>query len=345
MHPVELIQQASSKLLKLFKEQFNRSSEFVYLHELLYCQHRLKAMEEQLQDEELVNEIVDGFMTENFLQFGANEKWEGNYFFISGKKVNGKKVATHVDLFNPERRIAIEIKNPVFIYPKSQIPAEREIYADGEADFFNIPENYILQARAQAYLLKEAYPELEYFLVLKTTTKVFTGERVKFKKVWIVKEITPLSDEEWNKLVEDYLNRSKEPKPVWHWECRYCPLFKSGECQGAKPELTDEEIEEIKKLYTQYLKLKEELDNIEKALRWKLKGKSVQIDQKEIGYVERENTVWKWDEIRKLFSAEELLEFFQPNWRKYPLLEQKLKEKGVPIELVKETVKKVSFKL
>ena len=76
MHPVELIQQASSKLLKLFKEQFNRTSEFVYLHELLYCQHRLKAMEEQLQDEELVNEIVDGFMTENFLQFGTNEKWE-----------------------------------------------------------------------------------------------------------------------------------------------------------------------------------------------------------------------------------------------------------------------------
>ena len=345
MKPAELIKNASSKLLKLFKEQFNRTSEFVYLHELLYCQHRLKAMENQLQDEELVNEIVDGFMTENFLQFGTNEKWEGNYFYVSSKEIGGKKIATHVDLFNPEKQIAIEIKNPVFIYPKSQIPTEREIYEGAEADFFNIPENYLLQAKAQAYLLKEAYPELEYFLVLKTTTKVFSGERVKFKKVWIVKEITPLSDEEWNKLVEDYLNRSKEPKPVWHWECRYCPLFKSGECQGAKPELTDEEIEEIKKLYSQYLKLKEELDNIEKALRWKLKGKSVQIDQKEIGYVERENTVWKWDEIRKLFSAEELLEFFQPNWRKYPILEQKLKEKGIPIELVKETVKKVSFKL
>jgi len=104
-------------------------------------------------------------------------------------------------------------------------------------------------------------------------------------------------------------------------------------------------VEEIKKLYAQYLKLKEELDNIEKALRWKLKGRSVQIEQKEVGYVERETITWKWEEIKKFLTAEELLEFFQPNWRKYPLLEQKLKEKGIPVETVRETVKKVSFKL
>jgi len=111
-------------------------------------------------------------------------------------------------------------------------------------------------------------------------------------------------------------------------------------------ELTDQEVEEIKKLYAQYLKLKEELDNIEKALRWKLKGKSVKLgENKEIGYVERETTVWKWDEIKKLFTAEELLEFMHPNWRKYILLEQRLKEKGIPPEIVKETIKKVSFKL
>ena len=345
MHPVELIQQASSKLLNLFKQQFNRTSDFVYLHQLLYCQHRLKAMEEQLQDEELINEIVDGFMTENFLQFGTSEKWERNYLYISNKEIGGKKVATHVDLFNPEKQIAIEIKNPVFIYPKSTIPSERESYEGADADFFNIPENYLLQAKAQAYLLKEKFPQLKYYLVIKTTTKVFNGERVKFKKVWIVKKITPLNDEEWNKLAEEYLNRSKEPKPVWHWECRYCPLKKSEKCQGAEPELTNQEVEEIKKLYAQYLKLKEELDNIEKTLRWKLKGKSVQIDQKEIGYVEKETTVWKWDEIKKLLTAGELLEFMQPNWRKYGLLEQRLKEKGIPVEVVRETVKKVSFKL
>jgi len=345
MQPVELIQQASSKLLNLFKQQFNRTSDFVYLHELLYCQHRLKAIEEQLQDEELINEVIDGFMTENFLQFGTSEKWEGNYLYISNKEIGRKKVATHVDLFNPEKQIAIEIKNPVFIYPKSQIPTEREIYTDGEADFFNIPENYLLQAKAQAHLLKEKFPQLEYYLVVKTTTKVFNGERVKFKKVWIVKEITPLNNEEWNKLVEDFKARFKEPKPVWHWECRYCPLKKSEKCQGIQPELTNQEVEEIKKLYTQYLKLKKELDNIEKTLRWKLKGKSIQIDQREIGYVEKEATVWKWEEIRKLLTAEELLEFMQPNWRKYGLLEQRLKGKGVPIETVKESVKKITFKL
>jgi len=302
-------------------------------------------MEEQLQDEELINEIVDGFMTENFLQFGTSEKWERNYLYISNKEIGGKKVATHVDLFNPEKQIAIEIKNPVFTYPKSTIPSEREIYKGADAEFFNLPENYLLQAKAQAYLLKEKFPQLKYYLVIKTTTKVFNGERVKFKKVWIVKEITPLNDEEWNKLAEEYLNRSKEPKPVWHWECRYCPLRKREECQGAEPELTNQEVEEIKKLYAQYLKLKEELDNIEKTLRWKLKGKSVQINQKEIGYVEKETTVWKWNKIKELLPAEELLEFMQPNWRKYGLLEQRLKEKGIPVEVVRETVKKVSFKL
>ena len=337
----QIIEKASKKLLEKFKEEFTDLTDFLRLHKLLYCNKRLEAVEEE---KELINEIIDGFLTENFLRFGIDENWEGNYLFVSDLEIDGKKVATHIDLFNKKEQIGIELKAPIFIYPKGQIPSEKEVYEGKEADYFAIPENYLTQAQVQAFLLKKEYPKLKYFLVLKTTTKVFSENRVRFKKVWIIKEIPPMSEEEFSKLVKRYKENKDLPK--WSWECRYCSLKKKGLCKGVNTEeLTDKEIEEIRELYGKYLKLKEELDNLEKQLKWKLKGKSIKIENREIGYVERESQTWNWEKIKQVLTPEELINFFQPNWRKYKDLEKTLKEKGLAVEEFKEAKITKIFKL
>ncbi len=343
---ISLIEEAKRSLYQKVQESFTREDKFIYLHELLYCPRKKEFEKEygELIEAEQVNEIVDGFLTEEFIAKFGQKTSEHNYLYISNKVIEGKKVATHVDIWMKD--FALELKTPTFIFPKGEVPSEKEYYAGKEAELFSIPENYLLQAKAQAFLLKEKYPELEYYLVLKTTTKVFSPQhkRIKMKKVWIIKEVAPLSKREWENLVEDYLRRKKEGIPKWEWECRYCPYLQYGVCEGKslEPQISEKEVEE---LYLEYLKKKEELSNIENQIRLALKGKSISINGKEIGYVEKESIKWNLEKLKEVCEKDDLCKFVQINWRKHREIEEILKEKGLNPEEFRSVEKIKSFKL
>ncbi|GEM_PF-1574160 len=334
---LETIRSIKEKIAEEFRRQFERDQKYLYLHELLQCFEKSEKEKEKgvLLD---TNEVIDGILTEEILSRYGN--FERNKLVISDLKVEGKTVAFHADLWG--NGFSAEVKTPTFIYPKEKLPVEGEIYEDLSA--FDIPKHYILQARAQAYILKRQNPDWKHFLVVKTTTKVFVPvqNRVRFKKVWIVGEVQPLSDQEWNLLVEFY---KQKKTPLWSWECRYCPFKDSCKDGEAEEDFSDKELVEIKELYTKYLLLKEALENVERQLKRTLSGRSVFLNSKEIGYVTRLKASYDWERIKEIIPPEELLEFFQPDWRKYPRLEEKLKEKGFKPEEFK-TLKEVKvFKL
>lgn len=330
---LEVLLKIKGRIVEEFRKQFERDRRFLYLHELLQCFE--KSLKEREEEPVLdTNEIIDGILTEEILARYGN--FERNKLVVSDLEVEGKTIAFHADLWG--NGFSAEVKTPTFVYPKEKVPEEREVY--GDLTIFDIPEHYILQARAQAYILKRKHPDWKHFLVIKTTTKVFVPvqNRIRFKKVWIVGEVQPLSDREWNLLVEFY--RQKKT-PLWSWECRYCPFKDS--CEIGKPgeeDFSDKELAEIKGLYTKYLLLKEELENVERQLKRTLSGRSVLLDSKEIGYVTRLKASYDWERIKEVIPPEELLEFFQPDWRKYARLEEKLKEKGFNPEEFK-TLKEV----
>ena len=343
---ISLIEEAKRSLYQKVQEGFVREDKFVYLHELIYCT-RKKGFEKeygQLIEPEQVNEIVDGFLTEEFIAKFGHKTLEHNYLYISNKVIGNKRIATHVDIWTKD--FALELKTPTFVFPKGEIPVEKEYYIGEEAEMFLIPENYILQARIQKYLLQERYPEIEYYLVVKTITKVYSPQykRMRLKKVWIIKEIEALSDEEWNELVEDYLRRKEKEQPKWEWECRYCPYNQYGICEGfeMKVKLNNEE---IGKLYTEYLKKKEELSNLERELRLKLKGRSVKLGGKEIGYIEKESVKWDLEKLKEVCEKGELCKFVQVNWRKNKEIEKILKEKGLNPEEFRTVEKSKVFKI
>jgi len=335
---LEIVKGFKEKVAKEFKEQFERSGEFLYLHELLQCFEKSKREKE----EELLidtNEVIDGILTEEILAKYGN--FERNRLVISNLKVEGKTVAFHADLWGS--RFSAEVKTPTFIYPRDKIPVEKEIYED--LSIFDIPKHYILQARAQAYLIGRLHSNWNHYLLIKTTTKVFvpSQNRVRFKKVWIVEKVEPLAEEEWNLLVEFYKQRRT---PLWSWECKYCPFRDSCKKQNfSEAELSDKELKELKKLYSEYLLLKEALQNVERRLKILLAGCSVVLENKEIGYINRLRASYNWNRIREILSPEELLEFFQPDWRKYEKLERKLKEKGYRPEEFKRLEEVKVFKL
>lgn len=343
---ISLIEEAKRSLYRKVQEDFIRKDKFIYLHELLYCTRKKEFEKEygELIEPETVNEIVDGFLTEEFIARFGQKTLEHNYLYVSNKRIEGKRVATHVDIWAKD--FAMELKTPTFVFPKGELPPEKEYYIEEEAKMFSIPENYELQAKAQKYLLGEKYPELKYYLVLKTTTKVFSPSlfRVRMKKVWIIKEIEPMSDEEWNELVEDYLIRKEKGKPKWEWECKYCSYREYGICEGEKKEVQIDN-EEITRLYVEYQKKKEELSNVERELRLRLKGKSIEINGKEIGYIEKESIKWNLEKLKEVCEKDDLCRFVIINWRKNKEIEKILKEKGLNPEEFKTVEKSKVFKI
>ncbi len=346
MEVIKIIEEAKKSLVRKAQETFNRSESYIYLHELLQCPLKieLEGKYGELIEPEKINEIVDGFLTEDFLTRFSGTSMVNNYLFISDRTVNGKRIATHVDLFS--ERLALEIKTPTFTFPKGEVPVEKEYYTEGEADLFNIPENYILQARLQCLLLRDRHPDIEYFLALKTTTKVYSPDlmRVRMKKVWIVKKVQPLTEEEFEKVIRDYLNRKIEGLPGWSWECRYCPFYRNTICEGKqKEEVVNEE--EVLRLYAEYLRKKEELANLENTLKLMLKGRSVQMEGRVIGYVERESVKWDIEKLKEVCEKDELCRFVTINWRRHKEIEEILEAKGLDPEKFRDKQIKREFKL
>lgn len=212
MEVVKLIEEAKKSLVQKAQETFSRDEGYIYLHQLLQCplKTELENKYGELLEPEKVNEIVDGFLTEDFLKRFSETSMVNNYLFVSDRTVDDKRIATHVDLFS--KSLALEIKTPTFTFPKGEVPVEKEYYTDEEADLFSIPENYMLQARLQCLLLRDRYPNIEYFLAIKTTTKVYSHDlmKVRMKKIWIVKKIQPLTEEEFEKVIRDYLERKEK---------------------------------------------------------------------------------------------------------------------------------------
>jgi len=153
-----------------------------------------------------------------------------------------------------------------------------------------------------------------------------------------------MTDEEWSELVEDYLRRKEKGQPKWEWECRYCPYKQYGICAGEKKEVQIDN-EEIKRLYMEYQKKNEELSNIERELRLRLKGKSIEINGKEIGYIEKESIKWDLEKLKKVCEKDDLYRFVMINWRKNKEIEKILKEKGLNPEEFRTVEKSKVFKI
>jgi len=66
---VKLIEEAKKSLVQKAQETFNRDEDYIYLHQLLQCplKTELESKYGELLEPEKVNEIVDGFLTEDFL--------------------------------------------------------------------------------------------------------------------------------------------------------------------------------------------------------------------------------------------------------------------------------------
>ena len=346
MEVVKLIEEAKKSLVQKAQETFNRDGDYIYLHQLLQCplKTELESKYGELLEPEKVNEIVDGFLTEDFLTRSSGTSMVNNYLFVSGRAVDGKRIATHVDLFSES--LALEIKTPTFTFPRGEVPVEKEYYTDEEADLFSIPENYLLQARLQCLLLRDRYPDIEYFLAVKTTAKVYSPDlmRVRMKKVWIVKKVQPLTEEEFEEVIRDYLERKEKKLPKWEWECRYCPFYRNAMCEGRQKEEAVNK-EEVLRLYAEYLRKKEELANLENTLRLMLKGRSVQMEGRTIGYVERESVKWNVEKLKEVCEKDELCRFVTINWRRHKEIEEVLKAKGLEPEEFRERQVRKEFKL
>ena len=344
MKVIEMIRSAKRNFFKKNMEEFTRSNDYVYLHELLYCPRKIE-LQKEYDNEAIseVTEVIDGFLTEEFLTKFSDEKVKNNELFISERKVEGKKVATHVDLLG--RTFACEVKTTTYVYAK-QTPLEKEIYFGKEAENFRIPENYLKQAKLQAFLLSEKM-NVEYYLILKSMTTVFSPKlgKTRMKKIWIVLPVEPATEEEWQKAIEEYEEKKKMMEPFYDWECKYCSFFKVL-CEGKKEE-EEKELpkEEILKLYEEYLKKREELKSLEMELRKLLSGKSLEVAGKTIGYCERESEVWNLEKLVEVLEKEELTEVLTVNWRKKEKLRELIKRKNLDEREIVEVVKRREFRL
>jgi len=56
------------------------------------------------------------------------------------------------------------------------------------------------------------------------------------KKIWIMKKIQPFTEEEFEEVIRDYLDRKAKGLPGWDWECRYCPFYRNAICEGRRKE-------------------------------------------------------------------------------------------------------------
>lgn len=95
----------------------------------------------------------------------------------------------------------------------------------------------------------------------------------------------------------------------------------------------------------EYQKKNEELSNIERELRLRLKGKSIEINGKEIGYIEKESIKWDLEKLKKVCEKDDLYRFVMINWRKNKEIEKILKEKGLNPEEFRTVEKSKVFKI
>jgi len=91
-----------------------------------------------------------------------------------------------------------------------------------------IPQQYIIQAKAQKYLLslESKLPVIQYLFI-----KALVKTNGKMKKYYIIRPVEePISKEELRFYARKHATQSS---PIWEWECAYCTFNKEELCEKA----------------------------------------------------------------------------------------------------------------
>jgi len=241
--------------------------------------------------------------------------------------------------------IAIEIKCMNFL-PGYRLPSQHEKFIYGEdAKRLIIPEQYIIQARAQKYLLSlKADKQVIQYLFIKALVKI----NGRMKKYYVIRQVEDaLREEEIRFYARKHATQSS---PIWDWECAYCTFNQEGLCERAvKPAprllLPETLPEDVRNAIERLQELRREMKDLESYLKKALYGKKVIITkdgkEREIGWVAREVARWDVEGIIKKLGIKSA-QYLRVNWRRTRQLEEALREET---ESLREMQTVIDFKI
>jgi len=191
---------------------------------LLYCPLKWEFRQRYPEIKSHSVEIDDGFAWELTVKealktrFGSeNVEEEKVLLYEVG---DGFTVEGHLDVYVKSLGIGIELKHTKLTIVDFEVQPDMEdiIEVDNPlSERIPVNEHYLLQAKAELFLLRRENPDAEVRLWIKTTLK---GKNGRFKKAVYEKVITePMKEEDFLKLIRDFKEK-KEPR--YNWECRYC---------------------------------------------------------------------------------------------------------------------------
>ena len=358
---IEVFKQIIGEISRKAKE--GRNLEYpegsIGITSLIYCPLKAQFREEHPEIDADSLEIDDGFYFEKEVKEALLSLWgdkrvklEDDLPYQSSKGLN---INGHLDiaLIGKKKVVGLELKNMKLAYhnlPYDSVPEDAKFIADPElVKRISIPENYILQAKIQKYLLEKKYSPkpVEHYLFIKTMVKL-NGSGL--KKVFIIRKTEEsITREELEALIQNFM---EDKNPRYPWECGFCPYKKAGICEGKEitetAKVPTEELPEaVQEALSEYLLLNSRIRDLEDYLKKELKGRSVEVTNgsgrpKTIGYLER--TKYDWD-LRKVFQllGENVLDFVTVNWRKREDLEMLLAER-VALSEVRSTRKVLEWK-
>ena len=326
---------------------------------LIYCPLKARFREEHPEIEADSLEIDDGFYFEKEVKEALLSLWGAKRVRLEEelpyKSDKGLKINGHLDIaiIGKKKVIGLELKNMKLAYhnlPYDSVPEEAKFIADPELiKRISIPENYMLQAKIQKYLLEQKYSPkpVEHYLFIKTMVKL-NGSGL--KKVFIIRKTEEnITREELETLIEKFM---EDETPRYPWECGFCPYRKAGICEGMENTETlkvptEELPEPVQEALNEYLLLNLRIKDLEDYLKKELKGRKVEVTNgngrpKTIGYMEK--TKYDWD-LQKVFQllGDNILDYVTVNWRKREDLEMVLAER-VALSEVRTTRRVLEWK-
>jgi CRISPR/Cas system-associated exonuclease Cas4 (RecB family) len=192
---------------------------------LLYCPLKWEFRQRYPEIKSYSVEIDDGFAWELAVKealknkFGSENVEEEKVLLY--KTEDGFTVEGHLDVYVKPLCIGIELKHTKLTLVDFEVQPDMEDIIETDnplSERIPVNEHYLLQAKAELFLLRREDPDAEVRLWIKTTLK---GKNGRFKKVIYEKVITePMKEEEFLRLIRDFKEK-KEPR--YNWECRYCP--------------------------------------------------------------------------------------------------------------------------
>ena len=334
----ELFEKVVEKLAQRAQgeRELSYSEGAVGISSLLYCpiKWELRQKYPDLKADSL--EIEDGFLFEREFKAVLREMFGESFQEekVLPLEIEGVKVEGHLDAFIelPDKVVGIELKHTKMTFVSERFPYRNleevpKVLFDGDCTVY-LPAHYLKQAGMQKFVLQKLYPDrkVEQYLFVKTLLKV----NGRHKKVYVVREVPAVSEEEFREIVRKF---REEKAPRYPWECSYCVFKDKALCPGMEWKGEEKESplsEEARELLIRYQKLTEELKEVKGLLRKELSGPA-KWNGKTIGWVEREKQRWNsekvWEVVEKLSLPK--AEFFNLDWRKYRQLEKALRQAGI----------------